>query len=72
VYKDLWQENVGSELHYPRDITVSPNREEVYVCAGGSDAFAVLSRSPDGTISSPVSAIDGEDRLMGLDGIRWD
>jgi 6-phosphogluconolactonase (cycloisomerase 2 family) len=66
----MWQEDPENELHYPRALSVSPDGNELYVCAGGSDALTVFSRSENGTISSPVSAINGEHRVAGLDGVR--
>ena len=60
-----------SPFHYPRGILISPDGTELYVCASGSDALTVFSRDGvAGGLSNPVSAINGEDRLDGLDGMR--
>ena len=73
TFADAWKESdfPGTALHYPRGVTVSPDGTEVYVCAGGSDALTVFSRSVDtGILSAPASAVNGDDRNVGLDGVR--
>ena len=69
----IWKESdlAGAALRYPRGVVVSPDGSEVYVCAGGSDAFTVFARDAEtGILSSPVSAVNGDDRNVGLDGVR--
>ena len=73
AFIDVWKEDdlPGIALHYPRGIAVSRDGSEVYVCAGGSDAFTVFSRdAASGALSAPVSAVNGDERTEGLDGIR--
>ena len=72
-FVDSWKEDdfTAAALHYPRGIAVSPDGSELYVCAGGSDAFTVFLRDQtSGVLSSPVSAVNGSDRNTGFDGIR--
>jgi 6-phosphogluconolactonase (cycloisomerase 2 family) len=73
LFVDVWKEGdfPGIAVHYPRGIAVSSDGTEVYVCAGGSDALTVFSRAVDtGVIGAPVSAVNGYDRNVGMDGIR--
>lgn len=68
-----WDETdfADAALHYPRGITVNPDSTELYVCAGGSDAFTVFQRdTTSGLLSAAASAVNGNDRNTGLDGIR--
>jgi DNA-binding beta-propeller fold protein YncE len=72
-YTGSWDEAdfPAAALHYPRGVAVSPDGTEVYICASGSDAFTVFSRDlTSGTLSLPASAVDGDDRNVGFDGIR--
>lgn len=60
-----------SGLHYPRDITVTSDDEYLLVAASGDDSFLVFDRDAGG--GSPAfleAALQGTDRIAGLDGAR--
>lgn len=73
IWTKSWSD--GSEsvegIRYARDVAISADEAEVYVCGGGSDALAVFGRDSDtGQLSFLGCAANGDDRVEGLDGVR--
>ena len=64
-------ENDIAGMHYPRDVSVSPDGSWVYVVASGDDSLAVFQRNTvDGSLAFVDVAKNGEGTIAGLDGAR--
>ena len=73
IWSKSWTDGSDSVqgIRYARDVALSADEAEVYVCGGGSDALSVFARdSGTGELSFLGCAADGEDRVAGLDGVR--
>ena len=58
-------------MRNPRDVILDPSIGSTYVAASGSDALAIFSADQStGALSFIVTAANGDDRVVGLDGIR--